>query len=93
IGRSAVTPGALVTANQANALATVQQLDPIYVDLTQSNVDLLRLKRALQSGSIQAAGDAGTRVRLILEDGSAYPLQGTLQLAEASVDPGTGSVT
>lgn len=93
IGRSAFTPGALVTANQAAALATVQQLDPIYVDLTQSNVELLRLKRALQSGSIQAAGEAGTRVRLILEDGSAYPLQGTLQLAEASVDPGTGSVT
>ena len=93
IGRSAFTPGALVTANQAAALATVQQLDPIYVDLTQSNVELLRLRHALQNGSIQAAGEAGTRVRLILEDGSAYPLQGTLQLAEASVDPGTGSVT
>ena len=93
IGRSAVTPGALVTANQAQAMASVQQLDPIYVDLTQSNVELLRLKRALASGSMQAAGQAGTRVSLILEDGSTYPLQGTLQLAEASVDQSTGSVT
>jgi membrane fusion protein (multidrug efflux system) len=93
IGRSSFTPGALVTANQVEALAKVQQLDPIYVDLTQSNVELLRLKRALASGSMQAAGASGAKVRLILEDGSAYPLQGTLQLAEASVDQGTGSVT
>lgn len=93
IGRSAVTPGALVTANQAVAMATVQQLDPIYVDLTQSNVELLRLKRALESGTIQSAGESATRVRLILEDGSPYSLEGTLQLAEASVDPSTGTVT
>lgn len=93
IGRSSVTPGALVTANQAQAMAAVQQLDPIYVDLTQSNVELLRLKRALASGSMQSAGEAGAKVRLILEDGSSYPLQGTLQLAEASVDQSTGSVT
>lgn len=92
-GRSSVTPGALVTANQAEAMATVQQLDPIYVDLTQSNVDMLRLKRALESGAMQAAGEAGTKVRLILEDGSEYPLEGALQLAEASVDQATGSVT
>ena len=93
IGRSSVTPGALVTANQADAMATVQQLDPIYVDLTQSNVEMLRLKRALESGAMQTAGEAGTRVRLILEDGSEYPLEGALQLAEASVDQATGSVT
>ena len=93
IGRSAVTPGALVTANQATAMATVQQLDPIYVDLTQSNVELLRLKRALESGAMQSAGEAGTKVSLVLEDGSAYAMQGTLQLAEASVDQGTGTVT
>jgi membrane fusion protein (multidrug efflux system) len=93
IGRSTITAGALVTANQADAMARVQQLDPIYVDLTQSNVELLRLKRALATGSIQSAGEAGTKVRLILEDGSTYPLQGTLQLAEASVDQSTGSVT
>lgn len=93
IGRASITPGALVTANQALALATVQQLDPIYVDLTQSNVEMLRLKRALESGSIQSAGEAATRVRLILEDGSTYAHEGTLQLAEASVDQSTGSVT
>jgi len=92
IGRASITPGALVTASQAMAMATVQQLDPIYVDLTQSNMELLRLKRALSSGSMQSAGEAGTKVRLILEDGTAYPLQGTLQLAEASVDQSTGSV-
>lgn len=93
IGRASITPGALVTANQALALATVQQLDPIYVDLTQSNVEMLRLKRALESGSIQSAGEAATRVRLILEDGSTYDHEGTLQLAEASVDQSTGAVT
>ena len=93
IGRSSVTPGALVTANQATTMATVQQLDPINVDLTQSNVELLRLKRSLESGSVQSAGEAATKVRLILEDGSAYPLEGTLQLSEASVDQTTGSVT
>lgn len=93
IGRASITPGALVTANQALALATVQQLDPIYVDLTQSNVEMLRLKRALESGSIQSAGDSATRVRLILEDGTAYEHEGTLQLAEASVDQSTGAVT
>lgn len=93
IGRSSITPGALVTANQAGALATVQQLDPINVDLTQSNMELLRLKRALANGTVHAPGQAGARVRLILEDGSLYPQPGTLQLAEASVDQSTGSVT
>jgi membrane fusion protein (multidrug efflux system) len=93
IGRASITPGALVTASQVEAMATVQQLDPIYVDLTQSNMELLRLKRALASGAVQSAGEAGTRVRLVLEDGSVYPLQGTLQLAEARVDQSTGSVT
>lgn len=93
IGRSTITPGALVTANQAQAMATVQQLDPIYVDLTQSNVELLRLRRAMQTGRMQSAGTAGTTVRLILEDGTEYPLPGTLQLAEANVDQDTGTVT
>ena len=93
IGRSTITPGALVTANQATAMATVQQLDPIYVDLTQSNVELLRMKRALENGTLQSAGDAGAKVRLVLEDGTVYEHQGTLQLAEASVDQSTGSVT
>jgi membrane fusion protein (multidrug efflux system) len=93
IGRSTITPGALVTANQAQAMATVQQLDPIYVDLTQSNVELLRMKHALKSGAVQSAGAAATKVRLILEDGATYAHEGILQLAEASVDQGTGSVT
>ncbi|MGE4439962.1 MAG: efflux RND transporter periplasmic adaptor subunit [Desulfomicrobium sp.] len=93
IGRSTITPGALVTANQAQAMATVQQLDPIYVDLTQSNTELLRMKHALKSGAVQSAGEAATKVSLILEDGAVYAHEGVLQLAEASVDQSTGSVT
>lgn len=93
IGRSTITPGALVTANQAQAMATVQQLDPIYVDLTQSNTELLRMKHALKSGAVQSAGKAATKVSLILEDGAVYAHEGVLQLAEASVDQSTGSVT
>ncbi|MFZ5585661.1 MAG: efflux RND transporter periplasmic adaptor subunit [Thermodesulfobacteriota bacterium] len=91
IGRSAVTPGALVTANQAASLATVQQLDPIYVDLTQSSADLLRLKRQLASGQLKGVTTA--TARLTLEDGSAYPLEGRVQFSEATVDQGTGTVT
>jgi membrane fusion protein (multidrug efflux system) len=93
IGRSALTPGALVTANQATALATIQQLDPIYVDVTQSSADLLRLRRDLASGRLKSAGADQARVKLLLEDGSAYPLEGRLQFSEVSVDPATGSVT
>jgi membrane fusion protein (multidrug efflux system) len=93
IGRSTITPGALVTANQVQAMATVQQLDPIYVDLTQSNTELLRMKHALKSGAVQSAGEAATKVSLILEDGAVYAHEGVLQLAEASVDQSTGSVT
>ncbi len=91
IGRSAVTPGALVTANQASALATVQQLDPVYVDVTQSSADLLRLKRSLASGQVKNKDAA--QVKLLLEDGSAYPLEGTLKFSEVTVDQGTGSIT
>ncbi|MBK7592468.1 MAG: efflux RND transporter periplasmic adaptor subunit [Betaproteobacteria bacterium] len=93
IGRSAVTAGALVTANQAAPLATIQQLDPIYVDVTQSSTEILRIKRDIDAGRIQRSKDATLPVRLILEDGSEYPLAGRLELSEASVDPGTGSVT
>lgn len=92
IGRSAVTPGALVTANQATALATVQQLDPINVDLTQSSAELLRLRRALESGRLQRSA-ATVPVRLVLEDGSLYAAEGRLAFSEVTVDPGTGSVT
>lgn len=90
IGKSAVTPGALVTANQAAALATVQNLDTIYVDVTQSASELLKLRRAMAAGKLDAPQSA--RVQLILEDGSTYPTPGTLQFSDITVDPGTGSV-
>jgi membrane fusion protein, multidrug efflux system len=90
IGRSAVTPGALVTANQASALATVQQLDPVYVDVTQPSTELLALKRSLAEGVLKGGA---AKVKLVLEDGTAYPEPGLLQFSEATVDPNTGSVT
>lgn len=93
IGRSTVTPGALVTANQAEALATVQKLDPIYVDVTQSSADLMRLKRELANGKLQRAGGDSVPVKLILEDGSEYGAEGKLAFSEVTVDQGTGSVT
>ncbi|MGE4298038.1 MAG: efflux RND transporter periplasmic adaptor subunit [Desulfovibrionaceae bacterium] len=93
IGRSAVTPGALVTANQAAALSTVQQTNPIYVDVTQSSNDLLRLKRDLASGRLKSSVANGAAVSLLYEDGSRYPLQGRLQFADITVDQSTGVVT
>lgn len=93
IGRSAVTEGALVTNGQAQALATVTQLDPIYVDVNQPITKLLGLKRALESGRLQKTGSDQAEVSLTLDDGSAYPLPGTLKFSEVSVDPTTGSVT
>ncbi|WP_416424325.1 efflux RND transporter periplasmic adaptor subunit [Pseudomonas sp. App30] len=93
IGRSAVTEGALVTDGQSSAMATVNQLDPIYVDVTQPVTRLLALKRALKAGDLQTAGADQAEVSLTLDDGSAYPLKGTLKFSEVSVDPGTGSVT
>ncbi|HEY0589578.1 MAG TPA: efflux RND transporter periplasmic adaptor subunit, partial [Pseudoduganella sp.] len=92
ISRSNVTPGALVTAGQATALTTVQQLDPIYVDVTQSSEELLRLKRELDSGSLKRANGQAA-VTLLLADGSKYALPGKLQFSDVSVDPGTGNVT
>ena len=93
IGRSAVTAGALVTANQAQALATVQQLNPIYVDLTQSSADMLRLRSEIAAGRLQAGAKGEVPVKLILEDGSEYAAEGRLALSEVTVDEGTGSVT
>jgi membrane fusion protein (multidrug efflux system) len=94
IGRSSVTEGALVTANQAAALAAVQQIDPMYVDVTQSSVQLLRLQEALASGQLtRADGEQSAVVTLTLEDGTQYKQQGKLQFSEVTVDPGTGSVT
>lgn len=91
IGKSAVTPGALVTANQATALATVQDLSKVYVDITQSASDVLKLKRALASGDLSKADSA--QVRLILDDGTTYAQPGTLQFSDVSVSPTAGTVT
>ena len=89
-GRSSVTAGALVTANQANALVTIQQLDPIYVDISQSSAELLRLRQQLSQGSIDRSNN--TKVRLKLEDGSFYAVEGNLAFSDASVNPETGSI-
>ncbi|MFZ2089023.1 MAG: efflux RND transporter periplasmic adaptor subunit [Desulfobaccales bacterium] len=91
IGKSAVTDGALVTAYQAMTLATIQQLDPIYVDVTQSSSELLRLKRLLETGRLSAHGKNGRKVRIFLEDGTPYPQEGILQFRDITVDPTTGS--
>ena len=93
IGRALVTAGALVASQQTTALATIQRLDPIYVDLVQSADDVLRLKRDLAKGQLSGAGADSARVRLTLSDGSAYPQEGVLKLSEAQVDQTTGSVT
>ena len=92
IGRSSVTNGALVTAGQATPLSTIQQLSPVNVDVTQSSSEMLRLKKALESGQLKGNGGQA-KVKLILEDGTSYPLPGSLKFSEAFVDPGTGSVT
>ncbi len=89
---STVTPGALVTANQETALTTVQQLDPIYVDIPQSSLEVLQLRKALASGSLKSEGDAA-RIQLVLEDGSTYAHEGKLQFAGVTVNTTTGAVT
>jgi membrane fusion protein (multidrug efflux system) len=88
-----VTEGALVGANQATALVIIQQLDPIYVDVTQASTVLLHLQRAFAEGQLKKVGDAQAEVKLILEDDTPYPQTGKLQFAEVTVDSGTGSVT
>ena len=92
IGRSNVTDGALVGAYQPVALATIQQLDFIYVDVPQSTADLLRLKRLLDGGGLNQAGADQNKVKLSLADGTVYPIEGTLQFRDISVDSTTGSV-
>ena len=92
IGRSTVTDGAIATAYQPMALATVQQLDPIYVDVPQSTVELLRLQRRWEEKLLNHDGTNADQVDLILEDGTKYPLSGTLEFRDVSVDPTTGSV-
>ncbi|MFM9927605.1 efflux RND transporter periplasmic adaptor subunit [Variovorax sp. H27-G14] len=93
IGKSSVTPGALVTASQSTALATIQQLDPIYVDVTQPSASLLRLRQAMASGDLQKVGANAAKVQLMLEDGSAYPLPGRLEFSDVTVDQNTGAIT
>ncbi len=93
IGRSSVTDGALVTAYQPTSLSTIQQLDPIYVDVTQSSADLLRLKRNVESGRLTTGREGAGKVRILLEDGTPYPMEGTLQFRDITVDPATGSFT
>jgi membrane fusion protein (multidrug efflux system) len=92
IGRSLVTTGGLATAGQADALTTIQRLDPMYVDVPQSSADLLKLRQQVLAGSLARGGDAA-RVRLRLEDGSLYAQEGRLQFADVSVDPATGTQT
>jgi membrane fusion protein (multidrug efflux system) len=93
IGRSAVTDGALVIASQSAALATIQQLDSMYVDVTQSTSDLLKLKQNLAKGLLKKGDSAQAPVKLFMEDGSSYPLTGTLKFSEVTVNQSTGSVT
>jgi membrane fusion protein (multidrug efflux system) len=90
VGKSSVTPGALVTAGQPTALATVQDLSKVYVDLTQSSADMLKLQAAFNSGQLGRSGSA--QVTLKLEDGSTYPISGRLEFSDVTVDPTTGSV-
>jgi len=92
IGKSSVTEGALVTNGQSTALATVQQLDPVYVDVTQSSNDFMRLKQAVEQGNLQKNSNK-TDVELITENGQRYPLKGTLEFSDVTVDESTGSIT
>ena len=93
IGRSIYTTGALVTAQQTDPLATIQRIDPIYVDLTQSAADILKMRQQILAGQLSRGGANAARVRLTLDDGSTYPIEGTMQFADVSVDPTTGSQT
>ena len=92
IGKSAFTPGALVTANQAQALTSVRQLDPVYVDITQSSQDLLRLRAQFTNGELRSVAEEAP-VRLKLENGAMYPHEGRLQFTDVSVDESTGMVS
>jgi membrane fusion protein (multidrug efflux system) len=92
-GVSLVTQGAYVQASAATLMDTIQQIDPIYVDLTQSSVEGLQLRRDMANGTLKTDGSDQAKVTLLLEDGSQYPLPGTLQFTDITVDQGTGSVT
>ena len=92
ISRSLVTAGALVTSGQSDYLTTIQQLDPIYVDVSESSADLLRLRRALDDGKLEKVGDNAAAVKLTLEDGSTLPQEGKLAFSEVNVNEATGTV-
>lgn len=91
IGKSNVTEGAMTTAYQAVALATIQQIDPIYVDVTQSTTEIFRLRRLLEGGTLNQDGTAQQKIKLLLEDNMSYSEEGTLQFRDITVDPTTGS--
>ncbi|KWF25716.1 efflux RND transporter periplasmic adaptor subunit [Burkholderia pseudomultivorans] len=93
VGISQVTPGAYVQASQATLMSTVQQLDPVYVDLTQSSLDGLKLRQDVQSGKLKTSGPGAAKVSLVLEDGKTYSEPGKLQFSDVTVDQTTGSVT
>jgi len=93
IGKSSMTEGAIVTAYQPLALTTIQQLDPIYVDVQQSTAELARLRSRLAAGRLSQSGNGQQNVKLFLSDDGQYPLDGTLQFRDISVEPSTGSVT
>lgn len=93
IGKSTVTPGALVTASQTSAMTTIQQLDPIYVDVTQSSAALLNLKESFANGDLQKSGNNAAKVKLILENGRTYPLEGRLEFSDVTVNQDTGAIT
>jgi len=93
IGKALVTEGALVSATEATQLALIRQLDPVYFDFTQSSTEVLRLKRALENGTLESVAPGEARVTLILEDGTVYQHEGKLLFSDISVDPTTGMIT
>ena len=92
IGRSLFTPGALVQTGQTDALATIQRMDQVYVDVTQSAADLLNLRAAMRGGGVTQPGPDSARVQLVLPNGAVYPIEGVLRFADVTVDPTTGAV-
>jgi len=93
IGKSNVTEGAVVTAYQQMPLTTIQQLDPVYVDITQSTTELRQLKKKIEEGRLKYGGQKNTKVKILMDDGTVYPYLGDLQFRDVTVDPTTSSVT
>lgn len=92
IGRAMITEGALVGQNEATLLATIQQINPIYLNLTQSSAELLKLRQMMQNGTLKDAEKSGLKVTMVMEDGSVYPHTGKLLFSDISVDPNTGEL-